>query len=306
MYLYIVLTIMTNTNLKIDPKLEAKLIALFERPRTLSTAFTLIQAFFVEESLSKGQREIVNFYLRENDILKPLSITWSVKTDKKEITTTSKSVDMLLLGISLYPSSYYCFQSSLYCLGITKEIPKTNHLVKERPKYGKANSNFQLTSEIVKAEFQKAAKISKRSAVYNGYAFNFFEREFTGKEGVISVQNPITKETQVQTTSLERTLLDIAIAPHYVGGFREVCKLWKLIYENSRPDLSLMYKIYEKLNYKYPYWQRIGLILKNEISPKSAAEWKAYFSAPELIFYADREPQKNWQFDSEWNMSFPK
>lgn len=299
-------TIMATPKLKIDPILEAKLVALLESPRTLSAVHTLIEAFFVEENLNKGQREIVNFYIRENDLLKPLSISWSVKTDKKHIVSTSRSLDTLLLGLSLYPSSYYCFQTSLYCLGITKKMPKINHLAKERPKYGKTNSDFQLTSEIVKAEFQKAAKISKRSATYNGYTFNFFEREFTGKEGIISVQNPITKETQVQTTSLERTLLDIAIAPHHVGGFREACKLWKLIYANSQPDLSQMHAIYEKLNYKYPYWQRIGLILKNEVSPKSAVEWKANFSAPELIFYADREPQKNWDFDSEWNIGFPK
>jgi predicted transcriptional regulator of viral defense system len=185
-------------------------------------------------------------------------------------------------------------------------MPQINHLTKERPKYGKANSNFQLTTEIIKSEYQKAAKISKRSAKYDGYAFNFFEREFTGKEGVISVQNPITKKMQVQTTSIERTLLDIAIAPHHVGGFQEACKLWKLIYANSHPNLSQMQAIYAKLNYKYPYWQRIGLILKNEVGQKKATEWKLNFPVPELIFYADREPQENWHFDSEWNMNFPK
>jgi hypothetical protein len=65
----------------------------------------------------------------------------------------------------------------------------------------------------------------------------------------------------VRTTSLERTLIDLAVRPAYVGGPKNVMRAYELA--GKRIDVPLIAALLQQLRYTYPFEQAIGFYLES-------------------------------------------
>ena len=68
----------------------------------------------------------------------------------------------------------------------------------------------------------------------------------------------------LETTKLERTLIDIAVRPSYAGGVFEVLEVYKRAKNNA--SISVIITTLKKLNYLYPYHQIIGFYMERRLS----------------------------------------
>ena len=229
-------------------------------------------------------------------------MSWSKPNFKKDIVTSVKNPNKFLLARALYPSSYVTYEAAIYCLKLNEVEPKNIHMAKERLNYSSNKESNLITNDLLANAFLKEPRKSSHYASYNGTIFTFIEREFTN---LIGIEPSIRFGEEVLTTNIERTLIDVAISPQYVGGYKKACKIWNQFFLQNEINIQELATMYQKLNYKYPYWQRIGFILKNEANEKLANDWKQFFSKPQFSFFADRPFAKNWSYDNEWHIYYP-
>jgi hypothetical protein len=71
----------------------------------------------------------------------------------------------------------------------------------------------------------------------------------------------------VDTTSLERTLIDIVVRPTYAGGVSQVLEAYKAA--RDRISVTKLITTLKQLNYVYPYHQVIGFYLQQAGVPEN-------------------------------------
>ena len=74
----------------------------------------------------------------------------------------------------------------------------------------------------------------------------------------------------LDSTDLERTLIDIVVRPAYAGGLLNVMEVYKKVAHTV--DIAHLTDLLRTLNYLYPYAQSIGFLL--ERAGRSANELK--------------------------------
>lgn len=284
--------------------LEDKLVRILEVPRTLTAATLQIRQFLSENALTKGQREKLLLRIRDRGILEPLPITWSKSAAAKQLVTAVGEIDPLQLGLAIQPGSYYCYMASLYCLRLTDAPPSIFDLAKERPNYS-STTPVDMSDDALSKEFQKAARISSRTARYKETTFRLLEREESHYQGIISVPSPTDQRISIPTASLERTLVDLAVSPHYVGGFSAAVNIFRTLVPKCTLNVTTLHQTYDALILRYPYWQRLGLMLTISFGKEAASLWKSYFGDPKQRFYADKQADSGWVHDKEWNINYP-
>ena len=64
---------------------------------------------------------------------------------------------------------------------------------------------------------------------------------------------------QVETTSIERTLIDIVVRPWYSGGLSEVLQAYRAA--RDMVSVNALVSMLRQLDYVYPYHQAVGFCL---------------------------------------------
>ena len=106
----------------------------------------------------------------------------------------------------------------------------------------------------------------------------------------------------VRATSLERTLVDIAVRPTYAGGISNIIEAFRLA--RGRISVSRLLEILQKLDYSYPYHQAIGFYLKRNEYLETDLELVKKIGL-EFDFYADYGIQDS-VFDPEFRIHYPR
>lgn len=285
-------------------KLLIEMQELLARPQTRIFANQQLKKFYENHRLTKSQIEKIRIHIRENSFLTPLKIEWSEEKDARQIVSSNKELSMLQLGKELHHQSYYTHTSSLYALKLIDKIPPVLNLAKERKKYGTQTKNFLLTDEIIREQMNKDPKLSSKAATYKGLIFNFSEREYKERIGVIEVENREDPTDTIFTTNIHRTLIDLTINPEIMNGFNAVKGLWQLLNLKGQIDIHKIYEVYKKLDYTYPYWQRIGLLLDLLLDKKTANSWYELFDKPKNKFYAHRGDHSKSVYNDKWKIFY--
>lgn len=140
----------------------------------------------------------------------------------------------------------------------------------------------------------------------SNYVFHFKHKQYvllagknTGRAGVVKMKTPEGEE--VDSTDLERTLIDIVVRPNYCGGVENVESVYRSIFHKA--DIDHMIKLLYKLNYLYPYAQSIGFLLEWAGRPSKdlVALEKLRSEYDFFLDYGLKEPS----YDEKWKLYYP-
>lgn len=236
-------------------------------------------------------------YLVKTDIITASSFS----DDAKEniLIYSWKSQDEFTIISGLKSDSYFAFYTSLFLHQLTLQIPKTIYLNFEHKSAKNPNLiEKTLTQEQIDKAFSGSQRKSSLSYLFRDKKIILTNGKDTGKLGVIKQQN----DSQCYYyTDLERTLIDIAVRPVYVGGVFEVLEAYKLA--KNKLDVRKLSEYLEKLRYKYPYHQAIGFYL--EKANYSESEIELFRKEIKLNFYLTYDI-RNKEFSEKWKLYYPK
>lgn len=111
-----------------------------------------------------------------------------------------------------------------------------------------------------------------------------------------------SQSESLQVTSLERTLIDIAVRPSYARGISRVLDAYKSA--KDRVSTQRLLPVLQKLDYVYPYHQAIGFLMErtgfseNQLTPLRAL-------GIEFNFYL-AHGLKNPAYDPVWRLYYPQ
>lgn len=243
------------------------------RPSSLSKALSEIRTWFDDQESSFWSetrlREVFNTH-RESWSLAKRTEYNQFRTflydnrvlHREEIKFPSKSEVVIYKGnpttfekiSSVTNSSYLSHITALFIHELTEQIPR--HLYVTTPQ--KASSkNIKLTQDQILESSSKAFKRSLNSIVYEEMlATALFGIKI---DGVRQKMNH-TFFGSVYVSSLEKTLIDIAVRPEYSGGIDEVLNAYREAAGKFQPnDLA---RLLRKHKFLYPYHQTVGYYME--------------------------------------------
>ena len=198
------------------------------------------------------------------------------------------------LAVSLRRDSFLCHRTALTLYGL--EPPATTIYVNKEQ--GPAAPEG-ITQEGINRAFKNAQRQSNYIFRYGGSRFVLISGKDTDKAGVVCSKGP--QGEAIDTTDLERTLIDIVVRPAYAGGIKRVFSAYKRAV--SRIDIHHMIGLVRELDYAYPYHQSIGFLLERAGRPKRDCEKLKEFGL-EFDFFLDYR-LKRPAYDRNWRLYYP-
>lgn len=108
--------------------------------------------------------------------------------------------------------------------------------------------------------------------------------------------------TDIRVTSLERTLVDLAVRPCYAGDANAV--LTAYIKAKNRISLPKIVAVLKALDHLYPYHQAVGFYLDRSGLPSEATSSLQDLGLNFDFYLANQI--SNPEFDRRWKIYFPR
>jgi len=200
----------------------------------------------------------------------------------------------------LKPSAYFTHLTAARLHGICPFSQQEIYLnVEQKPHVRNPSS---LTQEALKNAFQNRPRVSNNVAIHEECRIVLLNGMHTSSLGVESVSvNQARASFTVRTTSLERTLIDLAVRPAYSGGVLNVLQCYRSA--KGKVRVSNMASMLNELDYVYPYHQSVGFYLQK--SGHSADDVNSFREMPmKFDFYLDHGI-KSPHYVREWRMNVP-
>ncbi len=171
-------------------------------------------------------------------------------------------IDSMLVLMCLIDNSFYSHYTAMRIHGLTEQIPKTIYISVE--KKSPTHNPDNLSQEAIDSAFQKQPRATQNIVELSdgksrvAFLQSAYHEEIGLEDIRIVTKNP--EGIPIRCTSLERTMIDIAIRPFYAGGVAEVMKA----FENAKGLLKVnkMSAMLKKMKFLYPYHQVIGYYLE--------------------------------------------
>lgn len=296
-----------SVNSKDETKLYQDLLHLLQIPRRYEAIQPVIDQFRLAHNLSaNGLARLEKRVFSEGLIKLKLKRKGSHKTIVGLYSSLqSNGANPLEVAVAFHLRSYLCYQTALFWNELTEQIPHTFYIAQERPS---TSSNTQAPERFddfeLRDAFVKMPKEHPNIATLGEYRYIFLARAHTGNAGVESRKILFKqKYVPVLITGLERTLLDCISVPENAGGISNVIEAIKRGAEKI--DLDSLFNLYNKLGFKYPHWQRVGLLLERVGPLNLARRWRTFFGTPKNKFFLTKGYKVGWDFDETWSIYFP-
>lgn len=203
-----------------------------------------------------------------------------------------------LIG-SLKKNGYFSHLSALYLHGILSEKPSALYFNREQGAKYYLGECVIAQSDIDNA-FSKPQRVSNNIAFYNDYQIILLNGKYTNNEGIINLLH--SAEGDLNTTSIERTLIDITVRPVYAGGVQNVLNA----YEKLKGKVSgiAINTMLDKLDFIYPYHQAIGFYM--ETAGYGENDYNIFKdSGIDYDFYLAHGMEES-SYSEKWRIYYPK
>jgi predicted transcriptional regulator of viral defense system len=239
---------------------------------------------FIQMLLTRGHLE--KLHLRSKHYASPILYSW------KGVATP------ISVALSLRKEqSFFSHASAMWIHGLSEHHQQI-FLNKEQS--AKPIKHSSLSQESIDRAFQNQQRRSRMTYQFKGSTITLLSGKHTGRTGVETAKAPTGQKVDV--TSMERTLIDIAVRPAYSGGVSHVLEAYKRA--RGRVSVSQLTSLLAKFDYTYPYHQSIGFYLERA---NYSDEEQLLAKAKGLTFnfylsHGLRSPS----FDPEWRIYFPQ
>jgi hypothetical protein len=212
--------------------------------------------------------------------------------------TGQTNVSPFSVAISIMKKdAFFSHASAMWIHGIGEDH-RNIFLNKEQSE--KAPNSDPLSQEAIHRAFRNKQRRSRLFYKFEQATITVLSGKHTGRNGVVSATAPPGQKVEV--TSLERTLIDIAVRPGYAGDVPAVLKAFRLA--KNQISANKLMALLGNLDYTYPYHQSVGFYLNRAGYPE-ADQLLARREPIEFDFYLSHS-LKDPAFDPEWRMFFPK
>ena len=218
----------------------------------------------------------------------------------KHLRFTWGEVSYFRLASSINNKAYLSHYSAMYLHDLTEQIPKSIFVNVEQSNRGK-NKNGELAQDRIDRVFSREQRTTNNIASVGEYNIYLINGKFTNNLGVIDFT--YNKNETIQTTDIERTLIDITVRPVYSGGTFEVLKA----FESAAGEFSVnkLTSYLSKIDYTYPYHQCIGFYLKKSGKYKQS-QIKLLKKFDIMFDFYLTYGMEEMDYDPEWRVYFPK
>jgi AbiEi antitoxin C-terminal domain len=202
------------------------------------------------------------------------------------------------IALSIKPRSYLSHGTAVSLHGLTDQIPKTIFVNQEQSP--KPAPSGELTQGSIDRAFSNQQRRSAYILEHGQLRIVLLNGKNTGNLGVVKVSGALQEELDV--TSVERTLIDIAVRPIYAGGVFQVLEAYKNA--KDRISVNTLIATLKKLNYVYPYHQVIGFYME-----RAGYAEKRYGRLKKLGLNFDfylTYGMKESELDRHWRLHYPK
>ncbi len=221
---------------------------------------------------------------------------------KKEIRFAWGDATLHEVMLKLRAGCYFSHFTAMAFHGLTEQLPKTTYLNCEQKSAGPSSGT--LTQNGIDLALRREVRVSGNVAETSDFRICIISGKNTDNYGVIEepVMGAGKSLGRLRFTTLERTLIDIAVRPIYAGGISEVAKAYQLAQEGV--SVNVLAATLNKLSYVYPYHQVIGFYL--ERAGYKAAQLDLLRGFPtEFDFYLTHG-MKETQYIKDWRLHIPK
>jgi len=198
---------------------------------------------------------------------------------------------------SLQKRAYLSHRSAAFLNGLTDEPgPEIYVNIEQSPK---PQPEGRLLQESIDRAFKNKQRQSQFNYIFQNTRITVLNGKNTARLGVTTIVGP--SGGSVDVTSLERTLIDLAVRPSYAGGVEQVLGAYRAA--KQRASVKRLLATLNRLDYVYPYHQAIGFYME-----------RAGFDAPsyeklrrlglQFDFYLSHEIGDR-AYDPNWRLYIP-
>lgn len=200
------------------------------------------------------------------------------------------------VALALRPQSYLSHSTAAVHHGL---LTINEDLYANKEQSPKPHSESTLSQDAMRRAFSNAPRMSNLIYGYEDKKIILLAGKNTGDFEVENAKS--SHGTVIRVTSLERTLVDLAVRPSYGGGVNAVLAAYaKAIKRISLPKIVAVLKA---LDHLYPFHQAVGFYLSQAgMSPSATAVLRDL--GLKFDFYLTNQIE-NPTFDPSWRIHFP-
>jgi predicted transcriptional regulator of viral defense system len=233
-------------------------------------------------------------FIVEKKMLKEIEIKLINKITNRYILKNATNYE---IALSLRKDSYLSHYSAMFVHGLTDNVIKNIYTNLEQSKKPKRDSS--LTQERIDMAYSRPMRMTRNIAKFSQIeAYLLNGKNLNRLEVIEYPYNDII----LPMTSMERTLIDIAIRPNYSGGVNEVLNAYQMA--KGRFSANRLVATLKAMNYIYPYHQVIGFYLERTGYKKELIRLLEKIPI-NYKFYLTYQI-KNKDYSKKWNLYFPK
>ena len=158
------------------------------------------------------------------------------------------------------PTAYMSHATACYLNKLTPTLPTAIYLNDEQSHA--SSETAQLSQDRIDAAFQRPQRMPSQIADVEGHTVHLCSGRNRWNLGLTNIEWNVQDEARVITlpsTTLERTLIDIAVRPSHVGGVANVLTMYRAT--DGSANIAIMAELLEAIGFIYPYRQAIGFLL---------------------------------------------